>query len=133
PDHRLATPRGNGPEFIVTVLAAWRAGRPVLPLEGAAPVVNEPLPAGAVHLKTTSGTTRASQLIGFTAEQLAADADQIVATMGLRTDQPNLGVISLAHSYGFSNLVTPLLLGGIPLVLVPSPMPASLQAAAAGF
>ncbi|HSH15832.1 MAG TPA: hypothetical protein VLD18_07350, partial [Verrucomicrobiae bacterium] len=82
PDHRLATPRGNGPEFIVTVLAAWRVGRPVLPLEGEAPVVNEPLPAEVVHLKTTSGTTRASQLIGFTAEQLAADADQIVATMG---------------------------------------------------
>jgi long-chain acyl-CoA synthetase len=133
PDHRLATPRGNGPAFILTVLAAWRVGRPVLPLEGEAPVVNEPLPAGVVHLKTTSGTTRASQLIGFTAEQLAADADQIVATMGLRNDQPNLGLISLAHSYGFSNLVTPLLLGGIPLVLVASPMPASLQAAAAGF
>lgn len=132
-DHRLATPRGHGPEFILTVLAAWRMGRPVLPLEGEAPAVNAPLPAGVVHLKTTSGTTRASRLIGFTAEQLAADADQIVATMDLRNDRPNLGVISLAHSYGFSNLVTPLLLGGIPLVLVPSPMPASLQAAAAGF
>lgn len=133
PDHRCATPRGHGPEFLLTVLAAWRVGRPVLPLEGAAPVVPEPLPVGVVHLKTTSGTTRASQLIGFTAEQLAADADQIVATMGLRHEQPNLGVISLAHSYGFSNLVTPLLLRGIPLVLASSPMPASLLAAAAGF
>ena len=39
--------------------------------------------------------------------------------MGLRPDWPNLGVISLAHSYGFSNLVLPLLLHGIPLILAP--------------
>jgi len=36
-------------------------------------------------------------------KKLAADAENIVATMGLRADWPNLGVISLAHSYGFSN------------------------------
>ncbi len=85
------------------------------------------------HLKLTSGTTGASRLIAFTAEQLAADADNIVSTMGLRPDQPNLGVISLAHSYGFSNLITPLLLHGIPLVLCPSPMPEAVKSAAAGF
>ena len=32
-------------------------------------------------------------------------------------------IISLAHSYGFSNLALPLLLHGIPLVLVASPLP----------
>ena len=62
--------------------------------------------------------------------QLAADPDAIVVTMGLHPGSPNLGVISLAHSYGFSNLVLPLLLHGIPLVLVPSPLPAALWAAA---
>jgi len=51
--------------------------------------------------------------------------------MGLRPDWPNLGVISLAHSYGFSNLVLPLLLHGIPLVLLDSPLPESLRRAAA--
>jgi acyl-coenzyme A synthetase/AMP-(fatty) acid ligase len=50
--------------------------------------------------------------------------------MGLRADWPNLGVISLAHSYGFSNLVLPLLLHGIPLVLAASPLPEPLRAAA---
>jgi acyl-CoA synthetase (AMP-forming)/AMP-acid ligase II len=54
---------------------------------------------------------------------LAADAGNIVATMGLRPDWPNLGVISLAHSYGFSNLVLPLLLHGIPLILAGAPLP----------
>jgi len=54
-----------------------------------------------------------------------------VATMGLRPDWPNLGVISMAHSYGFSNLVLPLLLHGIPLILVPSPLPEAIRQAAA--
>jgi acyl-coenzyme A synthetase/AMP-(fatty) acid ligase len=49
--------------------------------------------------------------------------------MGLRPDWPNLGVISLAHSYGFSNLVLPLLLHGIPLFMVPSPLPEVLRKA----
>ena len=50
--------------------------------------------------------------------------------MGLRRDWPNLGVISLAHSYGFSNLITPLLLHGIPLILAPSPLPETIRRAA---
>ena len=52
--------------------------------------------------------------------------------MGLRPDWPNLGVISLAHSYGFSNLVLPLLLHGIPLILAPSPLPEAVRQAAGG-
>lgn len=59
-----------------------------------------------------------------------ADAENIVATMGLRPDWPNLGVISLAHSYGFSNLVLPLLLHGIPLMLAPAPLPEILRRSA---
>lgn len=125
-------PQGAGAGFILDVLKAWRSGAVVCPLESgqSVPVFAHP-PEGIVHLKTTSATTGAAQLVTFTAEQLAADADNIVQTMGLRQDWPNLGVISLAHSYGFSNLVTPLLLHGIPLVLVNSPLPEALRRAAA--
>jgi acyl-CoA synthetase (AMP-forming)/AMP-acid ligase II len=63
---------------------------------------------------------------------LAADADNIVETMGLRPDWPDPGVISMAHSYGFSNLVLPLLLHGIPLVLAPAPLPEMVRSAAEG-
>src|SRR5260370_9052528 len=69
-------------------------------------------------------------MIAFTGEQLAADADNIVATMGLRPDWPNLGAISLAHSYGFSNLVLPLLLHGIPLILAGAALPETVRQAA---
>jgi acyl-coenzyme A synthetase/AMP-(fatty) acid ligase len=51
--------------------------------------------------------------------------------MGLRPDWPNLGVVSLAHSYGFSNLVLPLLLHGVPLILLNAPLPEFLKRAAA--
>jgi acyl-CoA synthetase (AMP-forming)/AMP-acid ligase II len=121
-------PQGNGADFVVAVLAAWRAGAVVCPLESGQtmPPMAE-LPAEIAHLKTTSATTGAARLVAFTPEQLAADADNIVQTMGLRPDWPNLGVISLAHSYGFSNLVTPLLLHGIPLVLVNSPLPETVR------
>ena len=86
--------------------------------------------AKIVHLKPTSATTGGARFVAFTAEQLAADAENIVATMGLRPDWPNLGVISLAHSYGFSNLVLPLLLHGIPLILAPAPLPEIIRRAA---
>ncbi len=121
-------PHGSGPEFVLAVLAAWRSQRNVCPLEPdqVAPQFPRP-PAGCVHLKITSATTSAARLVAFKADQLAADAQNIVATMGLRADWPNLGVISMAHSYGFSNLVLPLLLHGIPLILVPSPLPETIR------
>jgi long-chain acyl-CoA synthetase len=124
----------QGRRFILTLLRAWRAGQAACPLEEgqASPAIAAP-PAGCVHLKTTSATSGTPRLIAFTAAQLAADAENIVATMGLRPDWPNLGVISLAHSYGFSNLVLPLLLQGIPLLLAESPLPESVARAASGM
>ena len=130
----VAFPTGLSVEFIFAVLRAWRAGQSVCPLEaGQKPfAISEP-PQTIAHLKTTSATTGDSRLVALTAPQLQADADNIVETMGLRSDWPNLGVISLAHSYGFSNLVTPLLLHGIPLVLLDAPLPEAVRSAAASM
>ena len=123
-------PRGHSPEFLFDLLAAWRENRIACPLEtgqgGAGVLAGRPVAGLApplVHLKFTSATGGAARFVAFTAGQLMADAENIIATMGLRADWPNLGVISLAHSYGFSNLVLPLLLHGIPLILAPAPLP----------
>lgn len=103
----------------------------ICPLEnGQTPPVFAQLPSGCVHLKLTSASTGTARAVAFSPAQLVADAANIVATMGLRPDWPNLGVISLAHSYGFSNLVLPLLLHGIPLTLADSPLPESVRRAA---
>src|SRR5712671_3858536 len=130
-------PQGHSPEFIFNLLAAWREKKIACPLEagqgGAGVLASQPadsFAASIVHLKSTSATGGAARYVAFTAEQLMADAGNIVATMGLRPDWPNLGVISLAHSYGFSNLVLPLLLHGIPLILVGSGLPEALRHAA---
>jgi acyl-CoA synthetase (AMP-forming)/AMP-acid ligase II len=128
----LVCPQGQSADFIFSLLSAWREGKVACPLEpGQAPPEVKLPPKSCIHLKQTSATTAHARLLAFTAEQLAADAAQIVAAMGLRPDWPNLGVISLAHSYGFSNLVLPLLLHGIPLILAPAPLPEIIRRAAA--
>jgi long-chain acyl-CoA synthetase len=126
----IVFPQGNSPEFIFTVLRAWRSGVAICPLEIQQQVPAVPAPENpCCHLKITPAGTGIRRTVAFTAEQLAADAKNIVMTMGLRPDWPNLGVISLAYSYGFSNLVLPLLLHGIPLFLAPSPLPVALRCA----
>jgi long-chain acyl-CoA synthetase len=74
-------------------------------------------------LKLTSGTTAAPRAIRFRSEQLLADCIQICETMGVTAHDLNFGVIPLSHSYGFSNLVTPLLARGVPMVLSRDRMP----------
>lgn len=127
----ISYPQGLSAEFIFSVLQAWRGKKVVCPLElgQQRPAVTD-LPPAIVHLKTTSATTGAPRLIAFTAAQVMADAENIIQTMGLRPDWPNLGMISLAHSYGFSNLVLPLVLHGIPLILADSQLPETLRQAA---
>ena len=74
-------------------------------------------------LKLTSGTTAAPRAIRFRSEQLLADCAQICETMGITGRDLNFAVIPLSHSYGFSNLVTPLLARGVPMVLSRDRMP----------
>ncbi len=127
----MVHPQGNSPEFVLSVLRAWRERVVVCPLDAHhQPLAVSPPPWPCCHLKTTPASTGVPRAVAFTQEQLFADAENIVTTMGLRPDWPNLGVISLAYSYGFSSLVLPLLLRGIPLYLVPSPLPVALRCAA---
>jgi len=68
-------------------------------------------------LKLTSGTTAAPRAVRFRSEQLLADCDQICRTMGISDTDLNFGVIPVSHSYGLSNLLTPLIARGVPMVL----------------
>ena len=60
---------------------------------------------------------RAPRSIRFRSEQLLADCNQICETMGITDADLNFAVIPLSHSYGFSNLLTPLIARGVPMVL----------------
>ncbi len=68
-------------------------------------------------LKLTSGTTATPRAVRFRSEQLLADCNQICETMGITDADLNFGVIPISHSYGFSNLLTPLIARGVPLVI----------------
>src|SRR5438477_12375899 len=68
-------------------------------------------------LKLTSGTTAAPRAIRFHSHQLLADCNQICDTMDISDHDLNFGVIPVSHSYGFSNLLTPLIARGVPMVV----------------
>ena len=131
PEEPALFPQGHDLQFVRTVLIGWKHGRIVCPLEqGQPPPAVGKLPPNCAHLKLTSATTGPARMIVFSEEQLFADPQNIVSTMGLRAEWPNVGLISLAHSYGFSNLILPLLLFGIPLTLARPPLPEMLRAIA---
>lgn len=84
------------------------------------------LPWPATLLKTVPSVTGIPRLIGFGFPELHADASQICSSMGISRDDRNFGAISFFHSYGFANLILPLLFFGIPLVCAPEFFPRSL-------
>ncbi|HEY2615508.1 MAG TPA: class I adenylate-forming enzyme family protein [Chthoniobacterales bacterium] len=152
----IAIQIGNHPAWPALLLASLRRGLVALPLErmmvererdaalricSAAAIVtdenerialktlaHEPVPWTTVPslLKLTSGTTAAPRAIRFRSEQLLTDCVQICETMGITDGDLNFGVIPLSHSYGFSNLLTPLLLRGVAIVLSRDRIPRAL-------
>ncbi|HEV2718563.1 MAG TPA: class I adenylate-forming enzyme family protein, partial [Thermoanaerobaculia bacterium] len=86
------------------------------------------IPPEARLVKTTSGSTGAPKGIVASAENLLADCLNICATMGIRPDDVNFGAIPFSHSYGFSNLVTPLIVQGTAVVISNEYLPHSILA-----
>jgi acyl-CoA synthetase (AMP-forming)/AMP-acid ligase II len=77
-------------------------------------------------LKLTSGTTSLPRVVRFRADQLLADCNQICTTMEISGDDVNYGVIPFSHSYGFSNLITPLLARGVRLIASEDRLPRAI-------
>lgn len=122
--------RTGGVGFLATVIAAWRDEQAVIPVEAGAP---EPrlacAPGPEIRLvKYTPGASGIPRGIFVTGPQLAADVRRIATAMNLGPDHVNLGVVSPAHSYGFSNLVLPLVCMGMPLSMVSAPFPRVVEA-----
>ena len=97
-----ATPRENSPQIVrlrtSDTAADWSENVPSL-------------------LKLTSGTTAAPRAIRFRSHQLLADCNQICDTMRISDEDLNFGVVPVSHSYGFSNLLTPLIVRGVAMVV----------------
>jgi long-chain acyl-CoA synthetase len=111
--------------FFVTILRAWRDGVAVIPIEKEAPdpVIKCAPPEGTCLVKYTPGSSGVPRAIFFRDEQVIADGDRLFHAMGLSPEVPNVAVISLAHSYGFSNVVMQMILNGVPVCLAAVPFP----------
>lgn len=126
----------NSAEFVATLLAAVDRGAVVVLFDRDAPqsevaaVMNHfgrpKLPPEARVLKLSSGSTGMPKAIVCSIDNLIADARNICSTMDIRPTDTNLGAIPFSHSYGFSNLVTPLLIQGTAVVVSNEYLPLSL-------
>jgi len=76
-----------------------------------------PLPPDVTLLKLSSGSTGLPKAIMTTEKNLVADCTNICSSMQITADDNNLGAIPFSHSYGFSNLVTPLILQATPVII----------------
>ena len=100
------------------VMAAVPGGScKTLPLRTAASTEEKWGPNPPALLKLTSGTTATPRAVRFRSEQLLADCENICETMGISDRDLNFGIIPISHSYGFSNLLTPLIGRGVSLAL----------------
>lgn len=84
------------------------------------------VPREARLIKLTSGSTGMPKGIVTTEANLIADCENICATMGILPCDVNLGAIPFSHSYGFSNLVTPLIVQGTAIVVSNDYLPQSV-------
>ncbi|MEA2235717.1 MAG: long-chain acyl-CoA synthetase [Thermoanaerobaculia bacterium] len=85
------------------------------------------IPEEARLIKLTSGSTGMPKGIVASEANLLADCLNICATMGIQPGDVNLGAIPMSHSYGFSNLVTPLLVQGTAIVISNDYLPQSVM------
>jgi long-chain acyl-CoA synthetase len=144
---------GNDPSFPALVLASWDKDLVVAPIEADLPsrqlegILALTSAQGLVYtsgiqrfenkpiawpypkpdmLKLTSGTTGTPRAVRVREFHLLADCRNICTTMGIAPSDVNYGAIPLSHSYGFSNLVTPLLFQGTQMVCVTDLMPRAI-------
>jgi long-chain acyl-CoA synthetase len=127
----------NSVEFVATILAVMKQRAVALPIDRDASEAEvariqthfgprPALPPGARLIKLTSGSTGKPRGIVTTEENLLTDCENICQSMGIGPDDVNFGAIPLSHSYGFSNLVTPLITQGTALVISNSYLPQTI-------
>jgi long-chain acyl-CoA synthetase len=119
---------GDQPEPHLQVSAVGRNPLVVTHSESSEPSRYSLLPApprpGATTalIKLTSGSTGTPRALAFTHAQMLADGRNVCASMDIRPDDLNLGLIPFGHSYGLGNLVIPLLAQGTAILCVSAPL-----------
>ena len=129
----LAVQLPNSVDFVAAFLAALKLRLVFAPVDRdirSGEVERIACPPSTRLLKLTSGSTGAPKAIFWTERHILADCEQICRTMNIAPRDINLGAIPFSHSYGFSNLVTPLITQGTAVVISNDYLPNTLIALA---
>jgi len=81
------------------------------------PELVAPAEPGAALLKFTSGSTGTPKGIVLTARNVLAEAENVVATLGLTPADRLVAPVPMVHSYGFDLGILPMLMSGAGLIL----------------
>jgi len=138
----------NGPQWLVLLLALIKARAVVAPLDPGEPParqlaiarslrasyrwtghVLETFPRGRAFsdrrriVKLTSGSTGTPRALAFTDAQMLADGRHVCAGMRVSSSDFNYALIPFGHSYGWGNLVIPLLAQGTAIICGSTALP----------
>lgn len=148
----------NGPQWLVLLLALLKARAVIAPLDPGEPParqhatarslrasyrwnghVLETLPRGRRFsdrrrvIKLTSGSAGKPRALPFTDSQMLADGRHVCAGMRILPSDFNYALIPFGHSYGWGNLVIPLLAQGTAIVCGSTALPHVIAAEIAQF
>ncbi len=148
----------NGPQWLVLLLALVKARAVVAPLDPGEPParqhatalslrasyrwtgqVLETLPRGRSFsdrrriIKLTSGSAGKPRALAFTDAQMLADGRNVCSGMRISSSDFNYALIPFGHSYGWGNLVIPLLAQGTAIVCGSAALPHVIAAEIARF
>lgn len=130
-----AVARAGDVEFFLQLLNAWKWEQPIVLIERELKHFTMPsnIPPDCALIKLVPDRDNQVRAIYFTAEQIIADATRIVEAMRMSPSSPNLAAISMAHSYGFSSVVLPMFLFGVPIIALSTPFPTLAASALRAF
>lgn len=88
-----------------------------------------PAPPGTALIKQTVGASGIRRCQFFSQAQLIAEAARLHTALGLAECGVALAPLSVAHSFGLTTTLLPMLLHGLPVHWLPTPFPATLAEA----
>lgn len=130
---RFFLAQGGGVEIALALLAGLLSGLPVQVVEQdrSRRTPTRPAPAGTALVKQTVGASGIRRCQFFSQAQLIADTARLHTALRLTECGIALAPLSVAHSFGLTTTLLPMLLHGLPVHWLPTPFPATLAQALA--
>jgi hypothetical protein len=130
---RFYLAQGDGLQITVALLAGFLTGLPVQVVEAdrTRRVPKRKAPKGTALVKQTVGSSGHRRCQFFSFAQIAADVDRLYHAMALHDCGVSVAAVSVAHSYGLTTTLLPMLLHGLPVHWLPTPFPGGVAEALA--